>query len=273
MTLPASTYTYELEKDKEVDGTYLYYSLQFNDANFKLNPGDYEIFLLYRFNDNEEWKDAGWSYSAYDYHMALRATETDITWLSYNESIEGTPIVLRWTEDYKIFEATTTIRNNSTFEYHPLISFLIVPEGTEPQDGIFLESQGRLYLEAGEAQEFKVMCEQTLEPGNYAIYAVYKDYIWSSWLVETKTEFTIPKDATANETISPNDFSIRVYSDRIAVQSASPVRQIELFDIAGRLAGNIRAANELPVDGVAAGVYIVRLVGNPDARTVKVYVE
>ena len=270
MTLPATTYTYELEKDKEVNGTYSYFTLQFSDANFKLNPGDYEIFLRYRFNDNEEWIDAGWNHSAYNYHMALRATETDITWLGYNEYIEGTPIVLRATEDYRIFEATTTIRNNSTFEYHPLMSFLIVPEGEEPQHGILLENQGRLYLEAGEEQEFKVMFEQTLEPGNYSIYAVYRDNIYYAWLEETKIDFTIPEKTTANETISANDFSIRVYTDRIAVQSASTIRQIELYDISGRLAGSIRAANELPVDGLADGVYIVRVTTDEGVQTEKV---
>lgn len=270
MTLPATTYTYELEKDKEVNGTYSYFTLQFSDANFKLNPGDYEIFLRYRFNDNEEWIDAGWNHSAYNYHMALRATETDITWLGYNEYIEGTPIVLRATEDYRIFEATTTIRNNSTFEYHPLMSFLIVPEGEEPQHGILLENQGRLYLEAGEEQEFKVMFEQTLEPGNYSIYAVYRDNIYYAWLEETKIDFTIPEKTTANETISANDFSIRVYTDRIAVQSASTVRQIELYDISGRLTSSIRGANELPVDGLADGVYIVRVTTDEGVQTEKV---
>ena len=77
-------------------------------------------------------------------------------------------------------------------------------------------------------------------------------------------------DPTANEQISVSDFSIRVYTDRIAVQSASTIRQIELYDISGRLAGSIRAANELPVDGLADGVYIVRVTTDEGVQTEKV---
>ena len=115
----------------------------------------------------------------------------------------------------------------------------------------------------------KAIFNATLKPGTYTIEAITCDNSYYRAIEGTAFTFRI-NESTANETISANDFSIRVYTDRIAVQSASTVRQIELYDISGRLAGSIRAANELPVDGLADGVYIVRVTTDEGVQTEKV---
>lgn len=250
----------------EFDG-YHYYTVSFSQENFYLEPGWYDVNLLYSFDGNT-WEHAKWSYSALHRYMQLNATETELEWYEATYDVTGTPIELWSDEAFTQFEAHTTITNNSGNECHARIGFTLKSEDSDAVDTV-LYSQGILYLEPRGQQDVKAIFNATLKPGTYTIEAITCDNSYYRAIEGTAFTFRI-NESTANETISPNDFSIRVYTDRIAVQSASTVRQIELYDISGRLAGSIRAANELPVDGLADGVYIVRVTTDEGVQTEKV---
>ena len=166
-------------------------------------------------------------------YVYIIATDDEITWVY--ESLELTAKVVQDkvyvdNEDNPV-GLTYSITNNGDTEYHPTMGLVIESEKKDT----FLLDYDKLYLEPGETQEYGVVWGFTLEPGNYTIYLLVQDeqnevnpnkYIISQ--VTMKID-----DPTPNETISANDFSIRVYTDRIAVQSAAAVRQIELYDICG----------------------------------------
>lgn len=254
-------------RDEELDG-YHYYSVPFTMEDFSLDPGMYDINLLYSFDNGETWKQAKWSYSALNSGMMLKATDTDLIWYSTRRNISGTPIKLSLYGSTQYHASTTITNTDESVEFHARLGFHL----TSQEPGVVdttIRAQGILYLEPGEQQEANVIIDMDLKPGVYTIEARYEDDIYYNTIEGTAFTFRI-NESTANETISANDFSIRVYTDRIAVQSASTVRQIELYDISGRLAGSIRGANELPVDGLADGVYIVRVTTDEGVQTEKV---
>ena len=249
-----------------------YYTLSNPIYNFNLEAGTYDLKFVYKKEGDTDWRDAEVSYRSMVRDVRVEATEEHIAWTyeepNLNASFGGHYYNTQtgaWTG------ASYTIQNVGDKEYHPQLGFWIE---SETMDTVVYNCT-QVYLEPGEEKECSAFWNFDLKPGTYTIrlfayddinpYDGESHLIWIISEVEVKVD-----DPTSNETISTNDFSIRVYSDRIAVQSASPVRQIELFDIAGRLAGNIRAANELPVDGVAAGVYIVRVTTDEGVQTEKV---
>ena len=159
--------------------------------------------------------------------------------------------------------AIYTVKNNSNTEYHPNIGLRIQ---SEKMDTLMLDID-KLYMEGRRRARIWCCMGIPVRSRNLYRYLYATDDVNPYLYVLARTEGWKVESPTANETISANDFSIRAYSDRIAVQSASPVRQIELFDISGRLAGTIRGANELPVDGLADGVYIVRVTTDEGVQT------
>ena len=254
-------------------GSYYFPNIPLTTSNFSIDPGTYEVQFIYREAGagDDAWKDAAFSYGSMYRNVYLIATEDEITW-----AYEGLDLTAKLVPDKSYYDVETnepvgltySITNNGNTEYHPTMGFIIESEKMDAT----VWNYDKLYLAPNETQEYGVVWGFSLKPGNYTIYLLAHDQeteVNSKAYIISQVTWEVD-DPTPNETISANDFSIRVYSDRIAVQSASPVRQIELFDIAGRLAGNIRAANELPVDGVAAGVYIVRVTTDEGVQTEKV---
>lgn len=232
----------------------------------QLEAGTYDLKFYYKESEETEWTEASFAYGSILSKIGLVATDTKIEWIYSSPYLSGSMLGTYITADSIPLGGIYSIRNESDQEYHPTIGFRI--QTAEKDTTIY--NYDKLYLEPGDEIEYGVIWNVSLTPGrNTIILFTHDDYI-APYQVIAANYVDVPDKATANETISPNDFSIRVYTDRIAVQSASAVRQIELYDISGRLTGSIRGANELPVDGLADGVYIVRVTTDEGVQTEKV---
>ena len=244
-------------------------SISFADA--PLPEGDYDIGIIYQRGDDEEFYDAVYSKAAINTDWKLTVTETKMIFKPVSAELTGTLTGLRtWSNNIgdHYVSIQTTLRNESPFEISPIIGFHLYSTDEAGVDEYFYD-EGQVYLAPQEETNVEIFFPYELKPGSYVVEAIQNnDY--KAYVIEGTTASVTINDPTANETISPNDFSIRVYTDRIAVQSASTVRQIELYDISGRLTGSIRGANELPVDGLADGVYIVRVTTDEGVQTEKV---
>ena len=257
-----------------LEGFQYYSYVEFPMIEFSIDPGIYELHFIYRETGEEEWKEAPLEYGSIIRDVRLVATEDEIRWDYELFGLSGEMTGYLQNTDKQPTGGVFTIKNNSSIEYHPNIAISIESEKMDTlicslndPTGAFLD---KLYLAPGEEQEVGILWGPALEPGTYNITLLAEDNVNTYFYEIAKIEGWKVESSTANETISANDFSIRVYTDRIAVQSASTIRQIELYDISGRLAGSIRAANELPVDGLADGVYIVRVTTDEGVQTEKV---
>ena len=268
------TERFVLEDVWTLEGFQYYPSIELTTRNFNIDPGTYELHFIYREVGTEDWKEAPLEYGSIIRDVRLVATEDEIRWDYELFGLSGEMTGYLQNADRQPTGGIFTIKNNSSIEYHPNIAISIESEKmdtlicslTDPS-GAFLD---KLYLAPGEEQEVGILWGPALESGTYNITLLAEDNVNTYFYIIAKVEGWKVESSTANETISANDFSIRVYTDRIAVQSASTIRQIELYDISGRLAGSIRAANELPVDGLADGVYIVRVTTDEGVQTEKV---
>ena len=257
-----------------LEGFSYYPYIELSWPNFNIDPGTYEFHFIYNEVGTEEWKEAPLEYGSIIRDVRLVATENEIHWDYELFGLSGEMTAYLQNADKQPTGGIFTIKNNSSVEYHPNIAISIESEKMDTiicslndPTGAFLD---KLYLAPGEEQEVGILWGFALEPGTYNITLLAEDNVNTYFYKIAEIEGWKVESSTANETISPNDFSIRVYTDRIAVQSASTVRQIELYDISGRLAGSIRGANELPVDGLADGVYIVRVTTDEGVQTEKV---
>ena len=238
---------------------------------YTIPEGNYDIVFTYQREGSENVYEAVYSKAAINTEWKLTVTDTKMIFKSVSAELTGTLIGLQtWSNaagDHYV-SVKTTLHNESSFEISPIIGFHLYSTDGAGVDEYFYD-EGQVYLAPQEETDVELFFPYELKPGNYALEAVQKNDVYAYVIKGTAVTFSID-DPTANETISPNDFSIRVYTDRIAVQSASTVRLIELYDISGRLAGSIRAANELPVDGLADGVYIVRVTTDEGVQTEKI---
>ncbi len=260
------SFGYILNSVYTLEGFQYYPNIGLSSSNFTIDPGTYELHFIYTEADKEDWKDAPLEYGSIIRNVRLIATEDEIRW-DYDEcGVTGEMTGYLVNADQQPTGAIYTVKNNSNTEYHPNIGLRIQ---SEKMDTLMLDID-KLYMEAGEEQEYGVAWGFPLEAGTYTVTLYATDDVNPYLYILARTEGWKVESSTANETISANDFSIRVYTDRIAVQSASAVRQIELYDISGRLTGSIRGANELPVDGLADDVYIVRVTTDEGVQTEKV---
>lgn len=239
--------------------------------NLTIPEGDYDIVFTYQREGDEKLYEAVYSKAAIHTDWKVTVTETKMIWKPVSAELTGSITGLQvWVDGLgnQIISAQTTLRNESLFEISPVIGYHLYSTDDAEIDEYFFD-EGQVYLAPQDETTVELFFPYELKPGRYVIEAIQGNDFYG-YLIEGTTYAFQLNDPTANETISANDFSIRVYTDRIAVQSASTVRQIELYDISGRLAGSIRGANELPVDGLADGVYIVRVTTNEGVQTEKV---
>lgn len=246
----------------------------FNDASVSLasfsnlfQNGDYRIVFVYTREGSETVHEAVYSKAAIHTDWKVTVTDAKMIWKPVSAELTGSISKIQtWTDDF--VSVKTKLHNKSSFDISPVIGFHLYSTDEAGVDEYFYDD-GQVYLAPQEETEVELFFHYALKAGKYAIEAVQANDFMVYSIEGTTVSFTFG-NPTANETISANDFSICAYTDRIAVQSASPVRLIELFDITGRLAGTIRGANELPVGGLTGGVYIVRVTTDEGIRTEKV---
>lgn len=121
-----------------------------------------------------------------------------------------------------------------------------------------------VYLDSLQTQEVTLTGTPNLEPGEYS-FSLYS-YQNNTWIFlspgSMATIYFTVTDGSSSVAAPTSRLGMHVEGDRLVFDSEGDLRQIRMYDVFGRLVRSLSTGKEIPVGGLAKGLYLIELQSN-----------